>query len=186
MPQLVPPVLTGLPGEQPVLTDGELLLRPWQRTDAPALVAAYADPVVQHWHGERLDEAEAEEYADEWAAHWKACRRAGFALVRRDEVVGRFTLRDVDLEQGSAEVTYWVLACARGQGLAPLAVERLAAWAYDDLGMHRLTLMHSTANEASCRVATKTGFVLEGSARSSLLHDDGWHDMHLHARLADG
>ena len=181
----MPPVLTGLPPEQPVLTAGELLLRPWQVADAAALVAAYADPVVQHWHGECLDETEAKAYADEWAAHWQAGRRAGFALVRRGEVVGRCTLRDIDLEQGSAEVTYWVLTTARGQGLAPQAVERLAAWAYDDLGMHRLTLMHSTANDASCRVATKTGFVLEGTARSSLLHDDGWHDMHLHARLAE-
>ena len=121
MPHLVPPVLTGLPAEQPVLTAGELLLRPWQGCDAPALVAAYADPVVQHWHGERLDETEAEAYADEWAAHWKAGRRAGFALVRHDEVVGRLTLRGIDLEQGAAEVTYWVLASARGQGLAPRA-----------------------------------------------------------------
>ena len=184
MPQLVPPVLTALPSEQPELTAGDLLLRPWRASDAPALVAAYADPVVQHWHGERLDEAEAAAYAGEWAGHWRAGRRAGFALVRRDEVVGRLTLRGVDLEQASAEVTYWVLASARGEGLAPRAVERLVAWAFDDLGLHRLTLVHSTANEASCRVATKSGFALEGTARSSLLHDDGWHDMHLHARLA--
>ena len=68
MPSLVPPVLTSLPAEQPVLTEGELHLRPWRGSDAPALVAAYADPAVQHWHGERLDEAEAEAYADEWAA----------------------------------------------------------------------------------------------------------------------
>ena len=184
MPQLVPPVLAGLPSEQPVLTAGELMLRPWQHCDAPALVAAYADPVVQHWHGERLDEAEAEVYADEWAEHWRAGRRAGWAIVRGDQVVGRTTLRALDLEQGSAEVTYWVLASARGWGVAPRAVERLLAWAFTDLGLHRLTLMHSTANEASCRVATKCGFAVEGTARSSLRHDDGWHDMHLHARLA--
>jgi len=184
VPALVPPVLAGLPAEQPVLTAGDLVLRPWRDVDAPALVAAYADPAVQHWHGERLDEAEAASYADAWAAHWKAGRRAGFALVCRDDVVGRLTLRGIDLEQASAEVTYWVVSSARGSGLAPRAVDRLVAWAFDDLGMHRLTLMHSTANEASCRVATRSGFALEGTARQALLHDDGWHDMHLHARLA--
>ena len=184
MTPLIPPVLTALPTEQPVLTSGDLVLRPWQASDAPALVAAYADPVVQHWHGERLDEDEAGAYAHEWAEHWRAGRRAGFALVRDGHVVGRLTLRDIDLEQGSAEVTYWVVAAARGGGCAPRAVERLVAWAFDELGMHRLSLMHSTANEASCRVATKCGFAVEGTAQQSVLHDDGWHDMHLHARLA--
>ena len=184
MPSLVLPVLTSLPGEQPVLVGGELALRPWRGSDAPALVAAYADPAVQHWHGERLDEAEAEAYAYEWGEHWRAGRRAGFAMVRGGEPVGRVTLRAIDLEQGSAEVTYWVAAAARGAGLAPRAVELLVSWAFGELGMHRLTLMHSTANEPSCRVATKCGFAVEGTARSSLLHDDGWHDMHLHARLA--
>ena len=39
------------------------------------------------------------------------------------------------------------------------------------------------ANTASCRVAGKAGFHLEATLRSVLLHSDGWHDMHLHARI---
>ncbi|MGY2127682.1 GNAT family N-acetyltransferase [Blastococcus sp. SYSU DS0617] len=53
-----------------------------------------------------------------------------------------------------------------------------------DLGLQRLELQHSTRNRASCRVAEKTGFDLEGTKRRAGLHQDGWHDMHLHARLA--
>lgn len=41
-----------------------------------------------------------------------------------------------------------------------------------------------TANAASCRVALKAGFAAEGTRRSAALHADGWHDMHLHARIA--
>jgi len=52
-----------------------------------------------------------------------------------------------------------------------------------DLGLHRLELRHSTANPASCRVAARAGFRLEGTLRSAMRHPDGWHDMHLHARL---
>jgi RimJ/RimL family protein N-acetyltransferase len=47
----------------------------------------------------------------------------------------------------------------------------------------RLPVAHSVRNEASCRVATKTGFALEGTRRHSPPYADGWHDMHLHARL---
>ncbi|MBT2467364.1 GNAT family N-acetyltransferase [Streptomyces sp. ISL-66] len=47
----------------------------------------------------------------------------------------------------------------------------------------RIARYHSAANPASCRVATKAGYPLEGTMRGALLHVDGWHDEHLHARL---
>jgi RimJ/RimL family protein N-acetyltransferase len=49
--------------------------------------------------------------------------------------------------------------------------------------LHRLGLGHSVANTASCRVADRAGFRLEATLHSALLHSDGWHDMHLHARV---
>ena len=187
MPDLVPHVLrAGALGSRPppVLSAGELVLRPWEPGDAPALVAAYADPGVQHWNGQSMTEREAEAYAAEWAEHWRAERRAGWAVVRGDELAGRITLRGLDHEQGCAEVTYWVVAAARGTGVAPAAVASVCTWAFGEAGFHRLELQHSTRNPASCRVAEKSGFALEGTRRSSLLHDDGWHDMHLHGRVS--
>jgi RimJ/RimL family protein N-acetyltransferase len=70
-----------------------------------------------------------------------------------------------------------------GPGVATRATAELARWALDGLELHRLELMHSIANPPSCRVADKAGFTLEGTLRSALLHPDGWHDLHLHARL---
>lgn len=51
------------------------------------------------------------------------------------------------------------------------------------LGMHRVEVAHSIANHSYCRVANKAGEP-EGSRTSALLHDDGWHDMHVHRRIA--
>ncbi|GHA71822.1 hypothetical protein GCM10010372_83420 [Streptomyces tauricus] len=42
-------------------------------------------------------------------------------------------------------------------------------------------LDHSTHNPVSCSVATKSGYLLEDTKRSAAVHDDGRHDMHLHA-----
>jgi RimJ/RimL family protein N-acetyltransferase len=52
------------------------------------------------------------------------------------------------------------------------------------VGLHRVQLDHSTLNHASCRVAAKAGFWFEGTRRGQALHEDGWHDMPMHARLA--
>ncbi|MFF7641320.1 GNAT family N-acetyltransferase [Streptomyces canus] len=101
----------------------------------------------------------------------------------RGDVLGLAAWIDVDLDRGHAEIAYWVPPAGRGTGIAVEAARRLTDWALHDLGLHRLTLCHAVANEASCRVAQKAGFRLEGTMRHALLHADGWHDQHLHARV---
>ena len=91
--------------------------------------------------------------------------------------------RGVNLWDGTAELAYWVTPAARGRGLCTQAVTALSEWAFREVGFHRLELAHSIHNPRSCRVATKAGFSEEGVRRSSARHADGWHDMHVHARL---
>ena len=183
MPSLVTPLVSALPAEQPVLTAGDLLLRPWHSDDAPALVEAYADPEVQRWHAECLDEAEAAAYAEKWEVLYRSAYRVGWAVLRDERLAGRVTLSRLRLADGQAEVTYWTASHARGTGVAPRAVEAAIGWA-QGLGFQRFELSHSTQNPSSCRVAEKTDFALEGTCRRAALHVDGLHDMHLHARLA--
>ncbi len=116
---------------------------------------------------------------------WREERGAQWAVTSAvgGEVLGRVALRRMDLFQGLAECAYWVLPHARGQGVAPRSLTVLSIWSMKEAGFHRLELAHSDRNEASCKVATKAGFAFEGIRRSALLHEDGWHDMHLHARI---
>jgi len=186
MPRLtVPVVQAGSLSQvvQPTFHAGDLVLRPWADTDAAALVAAFTDPEIQRWHArtvESLPEARAliaryqQAWRSETAAHW---------AIAGPEVLGRVALRSVDLEEGSAEIAYWVTPAARGCGAAARAAIALSAWTLGELGLHRIDLEHSVANAASCRVAQKAGFAYEGTRRSAVLHADGWHDMHLHARI---
>jgi len=175
--------------EQPVLVaPGGLTLRPWLPSDAATVLAAYADPGIRHWHRRGIaSEEEARELIERWNHGWENETTACWAVLagERAEVAGRVAIRDVDLELGQGEVGYWVLPAARGSGIAVRAVQEASRWALDVLGLHRLGLGHSVANTASCRVAGKAGFRLEATLRSALLHPDGWHDMHLHARTGD-
>ena len=189
MVKLIPPVvkagaMAGL--RQPEIdVDGDLILRPWHRSDAPTVVEAFASPDIQRYHFRRFDtESDAEQWIEDCAEGWRSERSGTWAIVEREEnrVIGRVTIFTV-LEDGYAEVSYWVLPSARGRGVATGACVAATRWAHD-LGLHRIQLQHSTHNEPSRRVALKAGFVEEGIRRGANLHDDGWHDMVLYSHLA--
>ncbi|MCC3766689.1 GNAT family N-acetyltransferase [Streptomyces sp. UNOC14_S4] len=170
---------------QPVLdlADG-YELRPWRLADADALVAAGQDAAIRQWNllpPHTPDEARTR--IERMHARWQAETAAIWAVAPQDDgpAVGLVGWGDIDLFGGSAEIVYWLLPAARGRGLAVEATRRVSRWAFDELGLHRLRLCHSVANPASCRVAAKAGYALEGTMRGALRHEDGWHDQHLHA-----
>jgi RimJ/RimL family protein N-acetyltransferase len=187
MPRLIAPVVPAgslSRAPQPELQAGDLLLRSWSAADADALLAAYTDPEIQRWHARTVESRqEAEDLITQYNQGWQKEAAASWAITD-PAVLGRVAFRIIDLDGGTAEIAYWVTAAARGRGVAVRAVIALSRWALDDLGLHRLDLQHAVANTASCRVADKAGYAYEATLRSSVLHADGWHDMHLHARIA--
>jgi len=187
MPRLTDPVVAagGLSRlAQPVLNIDDLVLRPWQREDAPAVVAAYADPNIRQWHARSMDLDEALAWIETWPLRWQNETDCGWAVAGEGVVLGQISLRGVNLDAGLSGISYWVMPHARGRRIAARALAAATQWAFSELGLHRTEILHSTRNLASCRVAERAGYVGEGVKRSEALHADGWHDMHQHARIA--
>ncbi|MGY4771892.1 GNAT family N-acetyltransferase [Kribbella sp. CWNU-51] len=189
MPLLVDPALsqgTLRDVAQPRLTTNDgLVLRPWRRSDADTVRTAFACSDIQRWHVRRFDTLEeAGEWVGQWADGWDSETAASWAAVDGDDQpLGQVGLRNISLAEGSASLSYWVTPAARGRAIAARSVEALSAWAFGQIGFNRLNIHHSTSNTASCRVAERTGYRLEGTLRQAIKHADGWHDWHLHGRL---
>lgn len=184
VPSFVTPAIT--PGTlsrsaQPVLHDDVVSLRPWVEADAPSVVAAYQEPGIQRWHARSMTTGEAEEWIVAAHASWAAESASSWAVDLDGVLAGRMTLK-LDPGEGTAVAAYWTRDRASGRGVASCALLLATGWAFS-VGVHRVELQHSTLNPASCRVARKAGFDLEGTRRESALHADGWHDMHLHGAL---
>ncbi|MFE6967907.1 GNAT family N-acetyltransferase [Isoptericola sp. NPDC057653] len=189
MPTLLPVTFAPFTdAEQPTLDvpAAGARLRPWRDDDAPAVRAVYADAAIQRWHVRVLDsDDEAREVIGGWRAGWAEDRESSWAVADAADdsvVLGRMAVKTFD-PHGVGAVAYWTAPAARGRGVAPAAAAVASAWAFD-AGFRRLELVHSVDNAPSCRVAEKAGFAAEGVLRQSVRHLDGWHDMHLHARVA--
>lgn len=131
-----------------------------------------------------MDIDEALEWIEAWPHRWQEESAGGWAVADGADVLGQIAFRTINLDDGAAELSYWVLPDARGRGVAVQAVIALTGWSFDVLGLHRIEINHSTQNTGSCRVAERAGYGAEGVKRSEALHLDGWHDMHQHARIA--
>jgi RimJ/RimL family protein N-acetyltransferase len=129
------------------------------------------------------------------AADW--CRRgadgssgdhATFSIVveATGALAGNVSVHNIDPEHRTADIGYRVAAAWRGRGVATAAVRAATAYALaeDGLFLFRVQLLHAVPNEASCRVAAKAGFTLEGTLRSAGVYAGERLDEHLHARLA--
>lgn len=144
-------------------------------------MSAYQEPEIQRWHARSLTQDEAIGWIATTHDAWAAETAVSWAVDLEDVIAGRMTLK-LKLSEGSAAAAYWTRAFARGRSVAPRALCLVTEWAFA-VGLHRVELEHSTLNPASCHVARKAGFDAEGTRRESVLHADGWHDMHVHARI---
>jgi RimJ/RimL family protein N-acetyltransferase len=168
-----------LPGDPgwPRLTDGLLLVRPFEPDDAPDVRAACDDLHVAHWiHGlpAPYSLADAESFISDARRRLAAGERARLAVTDAEsgELLGSVSL-DLFADRQAAEIGYWVKRDARRRGVALGAARLVIAWAFDDLGIERLELLTYPGNEASQALAGRLGFTREGLLRGFLEPEEG-------------
>jgi RimJ/RimL family protein N-acetyltransferase len=174
------------PLEVPELSGAGVRLRAWTADDAAAVLTGLSDHEAVRWSPmpPPPDLAAARAWIAGRAARAASGRAVYWAVEADGAVVGAVALREVNLLDRWATASYLTLPAARGRGLAGRALDLATSYAVSGLGLHRVQLQHAVDNTASCRVAEKAGFALEGIQRGSCLLATGYVDEHLHARVA--
>jgi RimJ/RimL family protein N-acetyltransferase len=160
--------MRAIPLPDPPLTDGDVLLRPWERADAPAVTAACQDPEIPRWTvvPHHYTERHARDFISGTAGDIAAGRELALAVVDTDGcLLGAIGLSNFDWPDLKAEIGYWVAEEARGRGVGSRATRLLALWALTHLGLERIELLANPRNEASQRLAERAGFTREGTLR---------------------
>jgi RimJ/RimL family protein N-acetyltransferase len=161
-----------IPAPDPPLSDGVVTLRPWgEPGDVEAITAACNDRAIAEFLDQipsPYTERDARAYIEVSQAGWQQGTMTNFAIVEAGVPVGSLGVRWLDgLDEGTAEVGYWMASEARGRGLCTRAVRLASRWVLEDAGASRLQLRADEENTASNKVAQNAGFIREGVLRSS-------------------
>jgi RimJ/RimL family protein N-acetyltransferase len=180
--------MPAIPLPSPPLTDGEILLRPWEQRDVPAVTAACQDPEIPRWTvvPHHYTERHARDFISSTAGDISAGRELALAIVDTgDRVLGALGMSNFDWLGMTGEIGYWMAPDARRRGVGARATRMLAEWAVRSLGLERVELLAHPDNEASQRLAERAGFTREGVMRKYRRRHGVREDLVMYSLLAE-
>lgn len=172
----------------PRLSWPPLVLRPFAVEDVDMVRQASDDPLIPSITSVPREYTDDAGIAFIQRQHERSSAGDGFSFVIAEEAnptsgVGSIGLWLQEIESGRASVGYWVVAAARGRGLAAHALRAVVSFAFGELAIPRLHLFVEPWNAASARTAEDAGFHREATLRGWERIDDEQRDADCFALL---
>jgi [ribosomal protein S5]-alanine N-acetyltransferase len=180
----------GAPG-YPVRIDTErLVLREWEESDLPAILAYAADPeVVRYvtWGPNTAEQSRA--FLQERMAAARVEPRLVYELAitlqATGELIGACGIRVFSAERRIADMGYVVRRDCWGSGYATECARALVRFGFERLGLHRIFATCDARNTGSAQVLQKAGMRLEGIRRKDVWQHGEWRDTMMFAILVE-
>lgn len=162
----------------PVLVGKHIRLRPPRESDVEERRALGRSPEIVRGYGVVL--AEREELTDEDVANtFRAMTRDPYswAIELDGRLIGLIGIERVDSHDNRAPIRIGFLDDRElNKGYGTEAVRLVAHYAFEVIGLHRLSLRVLASNARAIRCYEKCGFQHEGRERESARVSDGWED----------
>lgn len=162
-------------------TDRLVLSLPTE-ADIDAITAACQDPEVARWTTvpSPYTRKNAVEFIELVTGWWADGVETVWAIRKDGVLAGMIGLHRITEHPhgGEAEIGFWGVARFRGQGVMGEAARAVIDFAFDELGLARVSWRAVVGNIPSARTARALGFRYEGMLRQGLAsargRDDGW------------
>lgn len=172
---------------KPTLTGEKVVLRPFTEADTATMATILQDSEVVLFTGAAGDPPLPEERLRSWyGTRSDQDDRLDLGVVDRitGELVGEVVLNEWDRRNLSCSFRTLIGPGGRNRGLGTEAVRLIVGYAFEQLGLNRISLGVFDFNPRARRAYEKAGFVAEGTEREALRHEDGWIDATIMSVLA--
>lgn len=170
------------------ITDGVILLRPFHLNDAEETYAAVRESLADlkpwmSWAHDGYSLSASKEFIRITRARWQEGTLFAFVVTDKSSgtILGGCSLSHIHPVYHLCNLGYWVRSSRRGQGIAVRAAQLAARYAFEKLGLIRVEIVIATGNDASIRVAEKTGAHYEGVLRNRMVVGREVLDAHMYS-----
>lgn len=167
-----------------MISTDNIMLRSLRKNDAPLMLEWMHDQDIQKAFKKKMTDATLEDAIAfiEKAQHPEKIisgTSLHYAIVNRDadQYLGTISLKDIDLDNGTAEYAITLRKIAHGKGIAYEATKLILKKAFQELKLRRVFLSVHADNIAAIKLYERSGFIFEGEFRKHFLIDGkyvGW------------
>lgn len=105
------------------------------------------------------------------------------SVVSGEKIVGQIGFHNMDAENASAQMGYWLAADAQGKGIMSRSCRFLADYGFNKLDLNRIQINCNVENAKSRAIPERLGFQLEGVQRQAEKLNDRFGDWAIYAML---
>jgi ribosomal-protein-serine acetyltransferase len=172
------------------LTDGKILLRPYEKRDLDGLhqatLASLKELILwMPWACEDYPKSNSRYWIKSSLQNWQEGQEYNFAICDTvtGGIIGGAGINEINIMNKCANLGYWVRSDRTGQGIAVASTKMLARWGFEVLKLNRIEIHVAVDNTRSLRVAEKAGAKREGILRNKMLLDGKIHDSVMHSLI---
>lgn len=157
-----------------------LHLRTIKAADRDLVHQGLSDPEMYRYYGFRITEPRHLQQQMDWYAYLQQERKGQHWVISRrgeQDGLGVIGLYDYTPAHQRAELGYWLLPAAQGQGYMTEAINSVLEVAFDEARLHKVVAYVEGENQASARLLPQQGFVHEGTLREEEFKDGRWVDI---------
>ena len=96
---------------------------------------------------------------------------ADLGVMYEGQWVGSMGFHTIELENGWAEIGYWLSKDHTGKGIMTDCVKAMIDYGFKTLNLHRIQIKCDSANVASKAIPERLGFNLDGTIREDRKHN---------------
>ncbi|WP_348534622.1 GNAT family N-acetyltransferase [Leuconostoc litchii] len=106
-----------------------------------------------------------------------------FSIVKNEQIVGVIDLHFIDMKNKKAEIGYWLHSKYQHQGIMTKAVRKVCEYAFDNLGLNKLSIFADVKNIGSNLVAKHAEFSFVTIHKEYYFHGEQFCDMNEYSLL---
>ncbi|MBA2369342.1 MAG: GNAT family N-acetyltransferase [Candidatus Protochlamydia sp.] len=135
------------------------------------------------WLDNSLEVADTRKFIQENLPLWLQLHSLHLSIRHGKDLVGAVGFHQIDFQNQSAFMGYWLDEEYQGKGIMTKSVKTLMNYGFEVLKLHRIQILCAKHNKRSEKIALHLGFEKEGVLKDAIHHYGSFFDAYIYSKI---